>query len=144
MAGAGAVFGLSLFPEQLLASAMLELRHRQPVHHCPNASSPKRIIFFLQNQGFDPATCIPEGLKRSGSLAGMKLPEPTSPLEPFKDRMHIINGLHGLHTSPSHSAFFGALGGFIDQNPSQRRPLSLQTDFGSLCKTNDGLGNHDT
>lgn len=24
--------------------------------------------------------------------------------------MHIINGLHGLHTSPSHSAFFGALG----------------------------------
>lgn len=98
--GAGAALGLSLFPEQLLAS---------PIR---SASSPKRIIFFLQNQGFDPATCIPEGMKRSGSLAGVKLPEPISPLEPFKERMHIINGLHGLHTSPSHSAFFGALGGY--------------------------------
>lgn len=98
--GAGAALGWSLFPEQLLAS---------PIR---NASSPKRIIFFLQNQGFDPATCIPEGMKRSGSLAGVKLPEPISPLEPFKERMHIVNGLHGLHTSPSHSAFFGALGGY--------------------------------
>ena len=26
--------------------------------------------------------------------------------------MHIINGLHGTHTSPSHSPFFGALGGY--------------------------------
>jgi hypothetical protein len=26
--------------------------------------------------------------------------------------MHIINGLHGLHTSPSHGAYFGALGGY--------------------------------
>ncbi|HAW28214.1 MAG TPA: hypothetical protein DCY03_08860, partial [Planctomycetaceae bacterium] len=68
--------------------------------------------FFMQNQGFDPATCIPEGMKRSGSLAKVKLPEPISPLEPYKERLHIINGLHGIHTSPSHSAFFGALGGY--------------------------------
>lgn len=73
---------------------------------------PKRIIFFLQNQGFDPRTCIPKSLTGSGSLAKTRLPEPISPLEPYKDRLHIINGLHGLHTSPSHSAFFGALGGF--------------------------------
>ncbi len=104
--GAGAAFGVSLFPEQLLASPL------PSASSLTSASSPKRIIFFLQNQGFDPATCIPEGMKRSGSLAGMKLPEPISPLEPFKDRMHIINGLHGVHTSPSHSAFFGALGGY--------------------------------
>jgi len=51
-------------------------------------------------------------MKRSGSLAKVKLPEPISPLEPYKDRLHIINGLHGIHTSPSHSAFFGALGGY--------------------------------
>jgi len=104
-AGAGAALGLSLFPERLLASSL-------GTSSTTAASSPKRIIFFLQNQGFDPATCIPEGMKRSGSLAGRKLPEPISPLEPFKDRLHIINGLHGLHTSPSHSAFFGALGGY--------------------------------
>ena len=105
-AGAGAALGSSLFPEQLLASPM------SPATPITGFSSPKRIIFFLQNQGFDPATCIPEGMKHSGSLAGVKLPEPISPLEPFKERLHIINGLHGLHTSPSHSAFFGALGGY--------------------------------
>ena len=83
--------------------------------HAQAASSkgkPKRIIFFMQNQGFDPKTCIPEGMKVSGSLAKAKLPEPIEALEPYKERLHIINGLHGVHTSPSHSAFFGALGGY--------------------------------
>ena len=96
-AGAGAAFGHSLVPSPLLGA--------------PAASGPKRIVFFLQNQGFDPQTCIPEGMKTSGSLAGAKLPEPMEALQPYTERMHIINGLHGRHTSPSHSAFFGALGG---------------------------------
>jgi len=74
--------------------------------------TPKRVIFFMQNQGFDPKTCIPEGMSNSGSLATAKLPEPIEALEPYKERLHIINGLHGVHTSPSHSAFFGALGGY--------------------------------
>jgi hypothetical protein len=76
------------------------------------SGGPKRVIFFLQNQGFDPATAIPAGMSSSGSLAGAVLPEPISALEPFKERLHIINGLHGRHTSPAHSAFFGALGGY--------------------------------
>ena len=76
------------------------------------ATTPRRIIFFMQNQGFDPKTCIPKGMNSSGSLAKAKLPEPVSALEPYKERLHIINGLHGMHTSPSHSAFFGALGGY--------------------------------
>ena len=102
--GAGAAFGLSLFPEQLLAS---------PAGASPaGGGTPKRIVFFLQNQGFDPATCIPDGMSSSGSLAKAQLPEPIAALEPFKERLHIINGLHGMHTSPSHSAFFGALGGY--------------------------------
>ena len=70
------------------------------------------MIFFMQNQGFEPGTCIPDGMRHSSSLAKAKLPEPISALEPFKDRLHIISGLHGMHTSPSHSAFFGALGGY--------------------------------
>ena len=77
-----------------------------------SSSAPKRVIFFLQNQGFDPGTCIPNGMRNSGSLAKVKLPEPIEALEPFKERLHIINGLHGKHTSPSHSPFFGALGGY--------------------------------
>ena len=97
-AGAGVALGSTILPSRVLAST--------------GNTNLKRVVFFMQNQGFDPRTCIPEGMKRSGSLAGAKLPEPVSPLEPFKDRMHIINGLHGRHTSPSHSAFFGALGGY--------------------------------
>src|SRR5262245_47354890 len=98
-AGAGATLGLSLCPESLRASPA-------------GSSTPKRIVFFLQNQGFDPATCIPKGMTNGGSLAKAKLPEPIEALEPYRERLHIINGLHGLHTSPSHSAFFGALGGY--------------------------------
>ncbi|MFK8114410.1 MAG: DUF1552 domain-containing protein [Rubripirellula sp.] len=99
-ASTGAAFGASLVPDQVLAS--------------PGNSnaSPKRIVFFMQNQGFDPKTCVPQGMKSSGSLAKATLPEPISALEPYKERLHIINGLHGIHTSPSHSAFFGALGGY--------------------------------
>lgn len=40
------------------------------------------------------------------------MPDLFNALEPFKELMHIINGLHGLHTIPSRSAFFGALGGY--------------------------------
>lgn len=77
-----------------------------------SAGSPKRVIFFLQNQGFETATCVPKGSTETHSLADTTLPEPISPLEPYKDRLNIINGLHGKHISPSHSAFFGALGGY--------------------------------
>ncbi|MDB4634753.1 DUF1552 domain-containing protein, partial [Rubripirellula sp.] len=97
--GVGAAFTSSLTGQDLLASST-------------GGTSAKRVIFFMQNQGFDPKTCIPEGMKKSGSLAKVKLPEPISALEPYKERLHIINGLHGIHTSPSHSAFFGALGGY--------------------------------
>ena len=98
-AGLGAVVGSSLFPELSRAAS-------------PLSGGPKRVIFFMQNQGFDPATCIPASMTTSGSLAQAKLPEPIRALEPFKERLHIINGLHGRHTSPAHSAFFGALGGY--------------------------------
>lgn len=97
--GFGAALGSSMFPGIAGAAS-------------GGSGGPKRVIFFMQNQGFDPATCIPAGMKSSGSLAKAILPEPIKALEPFKERLHIINGLHGKHTSPSHSAFFGALGGY--------------------------------
>jgi len=71
-AGTGAAFGTSLVPQQLLASPTV-------------GTTPKRIVFFMQNQGFDPKTCIPEGMSSSGSLAKAKLPEPISALEPYKE-----------------------------------------------------------
>ncbi|WP_430451803.1 DUF1552 domain-containing protein [Rhodopirellula europaea] len=138
--GAGAALGAPILPQRLLASPT------------PNAT-PKRIIFFMQNQGFNPKTCIPAGMKHSGSLGKAKLPEPISALEPYKDRLHIINGLHGMHTSPSHSAFFGALGGYrgsdgvppsastIDYELSKALP---QTLLPHLCIGMDSIENMKT
>ncbi len=100
--GLGAAFGSPLIPDQVKAAPAV-------------SGKPKRVIFFLQNQGLDPATCVPKellGAKASTSLSDVALPEPVSALEPYKDKINIISGLHGLHTSPSHSAFFGALGGY--------------------------------
>lgn len=97
--GIGAAFGSSMYPDLSQAASAA-------------SGGPKRVIFFMQNQGFDPKTCIPSGMTSNSSLAKAVLPEPISALEPFKEKLHIINGLHGKHTSPSHSAFFGALGGY--------------------------------
>jgi hypothetical protein len=136
-AATGAALGLPLVPGQAQASTTVN-------------ATPKRVIFFLQNQGFDPKTCIPERVSNNGSLAGAKLPEPISPLEPYKERLHIINGLHGMHTSPSHSAFFGALGGYrggdgvppsaatIDYELSQALPRTI---LPHLCIGMDSMEN---
>lgn len=118
------------------------------------SSTPKRVIFFMQNQGFDPKTCVPtSGVGNDGSLVNATLPEPISALEPFKERLHIINGLHGKHTSPSHSAFFGALGGYrgsdgvppsgstIDYELSKALP---QTLLPHLCIGMDSIENMKT
>ena len=139
-AGAGATLGLSLLPKSVLASQS-------------GNGTPKRIVFFLQNQGFDPATCIPKGMAGGRSLAKAKLPEPIEALEPYKERLHIINGLHGLHTSPSHSAFFGALGGYRggDGNPPSASTIDYelskvlpQTLLPHLCIGMDSMENMTT
>ena len=138
--GIGAAVGTSLLPRKLLGASS-------------TGTTPKRIVFFMQNQGFDPATCIPDGMSSSVSLAGTKLPEPINALEPYKERLHIINGLHGKHTSPSHSAFFGALGGYrggdgvppsgptIDYELSKALP---QTLLPHLCIGMDSIENMKT
>lgn len=146
-AGAGAAMGLSSGADQLLAAG------GETVASEGVSGGLKRIIFFMQNQGFDPKTCIPDGMKNNSSLAKAKLPEPISALEPYKERLHIINGLHGIHTSPSHSAFFGALGGYrgsdgvppsastIDYELSKALP---QTMLPHLCVGMDSIENMTT
>jgi len=105
--GVGALLGTSLFPNLAKAADTPIIQ---------TAGSPKRVIFFLQNHGFDPLTCIPNDLKESCALSGLTLAEPMKALEPYKNRMHVITGLHGRHTNPGHSAFFGALGGYRGGN----------------------------
>ena len=88
---------------------------------------PKRVIFFLQNNGFHTNTCIPTGMKKNASLSGAKLPQSIKPLEPYLDKINIINGLHGLHTTPTHSAYYGALGGY--PGGEHRAPSAETIDY---------------
>ena len=102
-AGFGALLGTNLL------SGITQAAEKPAIN---TVGGPKRIIFFLQNHGFDPLTCIPKGLSESCALDGIALEKPMQALEPYKNRMHIVTGLHGRHTSPGHSAFFGALGAY--------------------------------
>jgi hypothetical protein len=92
---------------------------------------PRRVIFFLQNNGFHTNTCIPKGMKKSDSLFGAKLPESIKPLEPYLDKINIINGLHGRHISPTHNAYFGALGGYLG---GEHRAPSAETIDHAISK----------
>ena len=95
--GVGAALGTPLTTERLLGASTVN--NKGEIKLGASSSTPKRVIFFMQNQGFDPRTCIPEGLKKSESLAKWKLPEPIQALEPYKERLHIINGLHAIITN---------------------------------------------
>jgi hypothetical protein len=117
----------------------------------PQAAGAKRIVFFLQNQGFHANTVLPKGIEpHTCSLVDRVLPEPVQALQPYVDRMNIINGAHGLHTSPAHSAYYGALGGYhgsvgfaprgitIDARMSQLLPPAI---LPMLCIGMDSLPN---
>ena len=101
-----AAFGSSVLPHLSKAASALS----------GYAGGPKRVVFFMQNNGFDPKSCIPTNVANNGSLASAILPKQIEALDPYKEKLHIINGLHGKHTSPAHSAFFGALGGYRGSN----------------------------
>ena len=95
---------------------------------------PMRVVFFLQNHGFNPAHAMPTGIKVNEKtldrvvdvpLKGHKLPKFIDPLEPYKDRLTILQGLNGKHVNPYHGAPYGALGGF---KKSKSMPLAETID----------------
>jgi hypothetical protein len=81
--------------------------------------APPRIVFFMEQNGLYPYHVQPKGLDRSGKnaalidrpLADLELPDPISPLAPFKDRIAIIQKLsHKVSGAGDHSKNFGGLG----------------------------------
>lgn len=115
--GVGAALGSSSVASTLGASE----------NNSDATGKPKRVIFFLQNNGFHTAACIPKGMTKSASLSDAKLPHSIKPLEPYLDTINIINGLHGRHTTPTHSAYFGALGGY--RGGEHRAPSAETIDY---------------
>jgi len=83
------------------------------------SGSPKRFVFFIYSNGFHPDHVCPSSLKDTRKtdklidveLAPHDLPKWTAPLEKYKDRMTILQGVNGRHCSTSHGTPFGCLAG---------------------------------
>ena len=78
---------------------------------------PPRIVFLFESNGLWPYHIQPKGVAKGKGdrlidlpLKDLELPEPISPLAPFKDRMAIIQHLSSKQASPNHGAGYGALG----------------------------------
>lgn len=80
---------------------------------------PLRFVFVVKSSGIIPDRITPAGLQQ---IAGDKdrliqetlkhhpLPNDLAPLEPFKDRLAIVQGLSGKMCKGGHSSWFGAMG----------------------------------
>ena len=104
--GAGAVW-LQPFLGRLAAEARGE-------------APPPRIIFMMQGNGLWPHHIQPKGVKAGRGdrlldvpLSELELPDPLAPLEPFKQRLGIIQKLsHKIAGGGDHGKHYGALGCF--------------------------------
>jgi hypothetical protein len=114
----------------------------------PAAKTPLRFVFFIEGNGFNPAQAQPEtiprlkdahnGNKRGDlldvALAGHKLPSALEPLEPFKDRLTILQGLSGRVCGGGHSNNFGALGVY-----SSKAGAAGETIDAAIAKARPGI-----
>ncbi|MCA9268381.1 MAG: DUF1552 domain-containing protein, partial [Planctomycetales bacterium] len=87
---------------------------------------PLRFVFVVEGNGLPPDQIQPEGIERKGNAQGRNdvdslerrelsshaLPAALAPLEPFKNRLTILQGLSGRVCGGGHSNNFGALGAY--------------------------------
>jgi hypothetical protein len=83
---------------------------------------PPRFLFVVEGNGLPPKQVHPEGIPfqarearqttSSLSLRGLELPSSLKPIEPFRDRLAIIQGLSGRLCTGGHSSDHGALGAY--------------------------------
>ena len=80
---------------------------------------PTRFVFIMKSSGIIPESIIPPQLSEprsdnskflSASLVNQPLAKSMAVLEPWRDRLSIVNGLSGKMCKGGHSSWFGALG----------------------------------
>lgn len=110
--------GLSLGAGSVVLQPMMQSIAAQ----AEGRAGPKRVIFLIEGNGMNPAHLQPKGLKREHlqrgvdtlidvPLADYELPNPIAALNPFKDRLTIIQGLsHKIASGRGHSPEYGSLG----------------------------------
>jgi hypothetical protein len=110
--------GFSLGAGTLLLQPFVERMARAADGELP----PTRFLFVVEGNGLPPQQIHPEGLpwlKRESreklavhALGEAKLPPALAPIEPFRDRLAIIQGLSGRMCTGGHSSDHGALGAY--------------------------------
>jgi hypothetical protein len=114
---------------------------------------PKRFVFVVRSNGLRPWGIVPKGLEKFGEsrhrqetlvdlpLADLKLHESMASLEPFKDRLTILQNLSGRAAAVSdpHGANFGALGVYRSDNGA---PPAGETIDAALAKVLPGIFPH--
>jgi hypothetical protein len=106
---------------------------------------PKRFVFVVKGSGLQAEFLNPAGLKHGGdklvdsSLDGKKLPSSLKSLEPFKDKLTILQGLSGKMCTNGHNGFYGALGAY---KASATAPPSAATIDGHLSQLFPSVFNH--
>jgi hypothetical protein len=119
----------------------LEMLDREPLHR----QLPRRFVFVVKGSGLQGDFLEPGGLSRKTDqlidegLAGKELPESLVPLEPFRDRLTILQGLSGKMCTIGHSSFYGALGAY---KATGQTPPTGPTIDGFLSEKFPSVFNH--
>ncbi|PQO29083.1 DUF1552 domain-containing protein [Blastopirellula marina] len=127
--------GLTLGAGSLALSPFLN--HLEMLHGADAPQFPKRFVFVVKGSGLQADFINPAGLQHGGdqlvdeALGDRKLAEGMESLEPFRDKLTIVQGLSGKMCTTGHSAFYGALGAYRAQ--AHEQPSAATID-GYLAK----------
>lgn len=108
------------------AGSVLLAPFLQRLEAAPGTPAPKRFVFVVEGNGFSPTQAQPRSIPRAKHpyghtnvdaiedlpLAGHELSEATAPLQPWQDRLTVVQGLSGRICGGGHSNNYGALGAY--------------------------------
>jgi len=151
-----ALKGLSLGAGSLLLSPILS---RMQAQAAGKQSLGKRFVFVVESNGVRPEQMAPSGIQRKPrhqrplngppefvdvSLKDRELPFSLKPVEKWKDRVTIVNGLSGRMCGGGHSSNFQALGAFGAGrgNGGESKAIAGSTIDGALAKIIPGIFPH--
>ena len=135
--------GLSLGAGSVLLSPMVQ----RVLANAEGQPRPPRFVFVLQSNGFDAIQACPESIPfhkysdrdkfESIDLTQHKLPNGLAPLEPFKSKTTILQGLSVRCTGGGHSTWGGSLGQYRISG-ANKSPQGITIDY-QLGQTIPGI-----
>ena len=147
-----AMKGMSLGAGSLVLSPMLS---RMQAQAAGKEIQPKRFVFVVESNGVRPEQMAPSGITRKPrhqrpmngpaefvdvSLKDRTLPFSLEPIQPWLEKVTIVQGLSGRICGGGHSNNLGALGCF--PTPRESTKIGGETIDGALAKTIPGIFPH--